>query len=118
EDRTDDDRTDRTDDADAESADREQPPFHEPSAQPTAFGASTVGGAVAASATANPENDRWDATDRDSDAPPGGSDDPSVAPGDGAVDRDADATADNTADNTGDTDREAVDVALDDRGGF
>jgi hypothetical protein len=30
-------------------------PFHEPDAAPTAFGASTVGGAVAASATANPE---------------------------------------------------------------
>ena len=46
-------------------------PFHEPGAQPTAFGASTVGGAVAASATANPQNDSWDVTDRDTAADSG-----------------------------------------------
>jgi hypothetical protein len=80
------------DDADAELADAEradgsaeQPPFHEPSAQPTAFGASTVGGAVAASAMANPQNDAWDVTDRDTDAASGVADDRSVAPGDGVV---------------------------------
>jgi hypothetical protein len=65
--------------------DIDAPPFHEPSPQPTAFGASTVGGAVAASAMANPENDRWNATDRDSAADTGVGDDANVAPGDGAV---------------------------------
>lgn len=44
--------------------DTDPPPFHEPGPQPTAFGASTVGGAVAASATANPVDDQWDRTDR------------------------------------------------------
>jgi hypothetical protein len=71
--------------ADAVADDTDPPPFHEPSPQPTAFGASTVGGAVAASATANPLNDRWDATDRDSAADSGVGDDASVAPGDGVV---------------------------------
>ena len=55
--------------------DTDPPPFHEPSPQPTAFGASTVGGAVAASAMANPQNDRRDATDRDSAADTGVGDD-------------------------------------------
>jgi hypothetical protein len=62
-----------------------QPPFHEPAPQPTAFGASTVGGAVAASAMANPQNDRWEATDRDSAADTGVGDDANVAAGDGVV---------------------------------
>jgi hypothetical protein len=78
------------DDADAELADRERadgtvdgatdgtvdgaadgtpdgdagaPPFHEPAPQPTAFGAATVGGAVAASALADPQDDRYDRGD-------------------------------------------------------
>src|SRR5690349_1767230 len=64
--------TDRRDDvagsgpnAEAERTDTDRPPFHDPNPQPTAFGASTVGGAVAASATANPANDRQETTDRD-----------------------------------------------------
>ena len=65
--------------------DSDPPPFHEPSPQPTAFGASTVGGAVAASAMANPQNDHRDATDRDSTADTGVGDDANVAPGDGVV---------------------------------
>jgi hypothetical protein len=72
-------------DAAAGRADSDPPPFHEPGPQPTAFGASTVGGAVAASATANPVNDRWDATDRVSAADSGVGDDATVAPGDGVV---------------------------------
>lgn len=36
---------------------KEPPPFHEPAATPTAFGATTVGGAVAASALANPQDE-------------------------------------------------------------
>jgi hypothetical protein len=74
------------DSADAELADTERsdgtderPPFHEPGPQPTAFGASTVGGAVAASALANPQNDRWDVTDRDTDAASGVADDRTVS---------------------------------------
>ena len=39
----------------------ERPSFHEPAPQDTAFGAATVGGAVAASARANPLDDRTDA---------------------------------------------------------
>jgi len=39
----------------------ERSPFHEPAPQDTAFGAATVGGAVAASARANPLDDRADA---------------------------------------------------------
>jgi hypothetical protein len=77
----------RADDTDETAA--EAPPFHEPSPQPTAFGASTVGGAVAASAMANPLNDTWQATDRDAAADSGVGDDRSVAPGDGAVAEDA-----------------------------
>jgi hypothetical protein len=45
----------------------EQRPFHEPPAQPTAFGAGTPGGAVAASALTNPLTD----ADRRTDDPPG-----------------------------------------------
>jgi hypothetical protein len=113
----------------------DRPPFHEPSAQPTAFGASTVGGAVAASATANPLNDTWHATDRDSAADSGVGDDRSVAPGDGVVndqddrprpddsavrrDRDDLARSDEstTATDTYGTHRaDAVDLPLDDHG--
>ncbi len=102
---------DIADTSDAELAEQERadgthegrPPFHEPAPQPTALGASTVGGAVAASAMAGPENDRWSATDRDSAADSGVGDDRTVAPGDGVV----------TGDRT-----DPVDVALDDQGGF
>ena len=69
-----------------------RPPFHEPSAQPTAFGASTVGGAVAASATANPLNDPWQATDRGAAADAGAGDNRGAAGDSGAGDyRDAPA---------------------------
>jgi hypothetical protein len=88
--------------ADADAAavrdDTDPPPFHEPGPQPTAFGASTVGGAVAASATANPVNDRWDATDRVSAADSGVGDDASVAPGDGVVSSSTTTYAGDTAD--------------------
>jgi hypothetical protein len=119
--------------ADTERADgtEEPPPFHEPSPQPTAFGASTVGGAVAASAMANPQNDRWDVTDRDTDAASGVADDRSVAPGDGAVTDEASPWATGpdggTAERTDRGDRPAgfgeergdhVDAALEDRGTF
>ncbi|MFI7598928.1 hypothetical protein [Actinoplanes sp. NPDC049681] len=93
--------------------------FHEPGPQPTAFGASTVGGAVAASATANPVNDRWDATDRDTDAASGVADDRSVAPGDGAVESPSPANTTTYAGNTAERPQDdPVDVALDDRGTF
>jgi len=116
-------------------------PFHEPGPQPTAFGAGTVGGAVAASATANPENDRWDARTPVTDAGSGVADDRSVAPGDGAVDDRVEAPGDGAVD--GDrpgpvaedrrpdetvsdetisdgtvSDENEVDVALEDRGTF
>jgi hypothetical protein len=119
--------------ADTERADgtHEQAPFHEPGPQPTAFGASTVGGAVAASATANPEHDRWDVTDRDTDAASGVADDRSVAPGDGVVTDEASPWATGpdgeAAQRTGNDDRsgefgedrgDAVDAALEDRGTF
>ncbi|MGW4945474.1 hypothetical protein ACWEOZ_28230 [Actinoplanes sp. NPDC004185] len=112
--------------------DTDPPPFHEPSPQPTAFGASTVGGAVAASAMANPTNDRWDATDRDSAADTGVGDDANVAPGDGVVSSAADThpghgtvtapdtvpatwTAEDTRDGRDRTDPDdVVDVPLDD----
>jgi len=106
------------------------PPFHEPGPQPTAFGAGTVGGAVAASATANPQNDQWDARTPVTDADSGVADDRSVAPGDGVVYDRVETPADDTADDTADRDKpgpvavdqrsdgDAVDVALDDRGTF
>ena len=69
------------------------PPMHEPAAQPTAFGASTVGGAVAASAMAGPHTDpdSGDRTtgDRRTAADSGVADDRTVAPGDGVLDDDA-----------------------------
>ncbi|MEV4639386.1 hypothetical protein AB0J80_18745 [Actinoplanes sp. NPDC049548] len=111
--------------------------FHEPSPQPTAFGAATVGGAVAASATANPINDRWDATDRTTDAASGVADDRSVAPGDGVADDRGAVYGDRVADDRGAaggvprdgvaddrgaagdrSSEDVVDVALDDRGTF
>ncbi|MEV4706480.1 hypothetical protein [Actinoplanes sp. NPDC049316] len=112
--------------------DREQPEFHEPGPQPTAFGASTVGGAVAASAVANPIDDRRDATDRVSDAGSGVGDDRSVAPGDGSVESPSEhntrtyASSTATGDTRPDTPQagpvagqdDVVDVALDDRGTF
>jgi len=42
---------------DAGRDDIDPPPFHEPAPQPTAFGASTAGGAASASATAGPADD-------------------------------------------------------------
>jgi hypothetical protein len=92
------------------------PPFHEPGPQPTAFGASTVGGAVAASAVANPANDTWQPTDRDSAANDGVGDDRSVAPGDGAVNDDTTQLPTAGSHRVGQDD--VVDVALDDRGSF
>jgi hypothetical protein len=80
------DRRDDAVDTTTNAHDGDTPPFHEPAAQPTAFGAATVGGAVAASAAAGPAQDRWDDTDRRADADSGVADDRSVAPGDGAVD--------------------------------
>jgi hypothetical protein len=135
---------DTGDEADAELAGRERadqtaedrpadaPPFHEPGPQPTAFGASTVGGAVAASAVANPRNDTWEATDRQSAADDGVGDDRSVVPGDGAS---RDDTGHDTGHATGHDDTvalptagshrvgpddavEVVDIPLDDRGTF
>jgi hypothetical protein len=44
--------------------DRDEPEFHEPAAQPTAFGAATVGGAAAAAAMAGPSRDATDERDR------------------------------------------------------
>ncbi|GIF15388.1 hypothetical protein [Actinoplanes teichomyceticus] len=58
---------------------------HDPAPQPTAFGAGTVGGAVAASAAAGPYDDADRDTHRATDAASGVADDRSVAPGDGAV---------------------------------
>ncbi|GLI00031.1 hypothetical protein [Phytohabitans aurantiacus] len=46
-------------------ADRDEPEFHEPAAQPTAFGAATVGGAAAAAAMAGPSRDATDERERD-----------------------------------------------------
>ena len=101
------DREDDPDYADAELTDQEageRPPFHEPGPQPTAFGAGTVGGAVAASATANPLNDDVsdlpDTTDRRTDAAHGVADDRMVQPGDGAV---SDSTTGSPGDRPGDS---------------
>ncbi|RZU53630.1 hypothetical protein EV385_5561 [Krasilnikovia cinnamomea] len=103
--------------------DREDDPdrtqFHEPGPQPTAFGASTVGGAVAASATANPIDDRRDATGRDSDAATGAADSRSVAPGEGAAEsRSESHTTTYPSGTAGSSHEDPVDVALDDRGTF
>ena len=96
--------------------------FHEPAPQPTAFGASTVGGAVAASAMANPQNDTWSATARDSAADSFVGDDRTVAPGDGVVHDRAGAAGDRVIDNdapvAGTRPADVVDVALDDQGNF
>ncbi|MEV8509371.1 hypothetical protein AB0368_31695 [Actinoplanes sp. NPDC051475] len=98
--------------------------FHEPGRQPTAFGASTVGGAVAASAVANPDNDRWDTNDPDTDGASGVADDRSVAPGDGAVESPSQSNTTTYAGTASQEERaedsveDPVDVALDDRGSF
>ncbi|WP_328466098.1 hypothetical protein OHA21_45340 [Actinoplanes sp. NBC_00393] len=80
----------------ADSTDR--PPAHEPAPQPTAFGASTVGGAVAASAAAGPYDDTSRATDRTTDAASGVADD-----------RTAPLNSDDTRDETRDRTSDAVD---------
>ncbi|RSM54077.1 hypothetical protein DMB66_37690 [Actinoplanes sp. ATCC 53533] len=100
--------TDRRDgvedsDADADRTETDAPPFHEPSQQPTAFGAPTVGGAAAVSATANPEDDRRDATDRDPAADSGVGDDASAAPGDRVVTSSTSTYAGSTASTAPDT---------------
>src|SRR6185436_7526370 len=59
---------------------------HDPAPQPTAFGAATPGGAVAASAAAGPYDDPDHDTHRSTDAASGVADDRSVAPGDGVLD--------------------------------
>ncbi|GID64489.1 hypothetical protein Acy02nite_23700 [Actinoplanes cyaneus] len=63
---------------------------HDPAPQPTAFGAATPGGAVAASAMAGPYDDVDHDTHRSTDAASGVADDRTVAPGDGVIDEDAD----------------------------
>jgi hypothetical protein len=73
---TDDDRTVRDDGLPGLDT-GERPPFHEPAAQPTAFGAGTPGGAVAASALANPMTHADPRLDRDIDRRTG--DDPAGA---------------------------------------
>ena len=111
--------------------DEQTPEFHEPGPQPTAFGASTVAGAVAASAVANPLNDRYEATDRISAADSGVGDDRMVAPGDGSVESPSDSNTHTYAGSTAtdDTrtgtpqagpvhDQDVVDVPLDDHGTF
>ncbi|MET7835942.1 hypothetical protein ABZS44_24315 [Micromonospora sediminicola] len=71
------DAADRTDDTDTTRDDDGRPEFHEPAPLPTAFGAATVGDAVAASALASgrPQDER-DARDEDT-----------AVPGDGAPGR-------------------------------
>ncbi|MEV6598317.1 hypothetical protein AB0M36_15770 [Actinoplanes sp. NPDC051346] len=79
----------------------------EPNPQPAAFGASTVGGGVAA----NPLNDRWKVTD----------DEHGVAPADDAVEspKETNTTTYTSAATKGrDGEKEVVDVPLDDRGTF
>jgi hypothetical protein len=63
---------------------------HDPAPQPTAFGAATPGGAVAASAMAGPYDDVDHDTHRSTDAASGVADDRTVAPGDGVIAEDAD----------------------------
>jgi hypothetical protein len=77
---------------------------------------------------ANPENDRWDVTDRNTDAASGVADDRSVAPGDGALTEASPWTAGQASEDArraglGDGVRESrtdemVDTALEDRGTF
>ncbi|GAB1639791.1 hypothetical protein [Krasilnikovia sp. MM14-A1259] len=101
--------------------DREDDPdrtqFPEPGPQPTTYAASTGGGAVAASATANPIDHRRDATDRDTDAAAGAADDRSVARGEGVVESPSESnTTTYPPDTTGSSDEDPTGVALDDRG--
>ncbi|OJF12064.1 hypothetical protein, partial [Couchioplanes caeruleus] len=104
-----DDEVDRATDA-VNDPDRTE--IREPDPAPTAFGASTVGGAVAASAATNPLVDRWRATDRNAD----------TGDRDGTVESPADAGtttyAGTTTEERDGTKSEEVDVALDDRGTF
>jgi len=104
--------------------DEQAPEFHEPGPQPTAFGASTVAGAVAASAVANPLNDQYQATDRISAADSGVGDDRIVAPGDGSVESPSESNtrtyAAGAAPQAGPVrdQEDVVDVPLDDDGTF
>ncbi|MBG0567642.1 hypothetical protein [Actinoplanes aureus] len=124
--------------APAEGADR--PPVHEPAPQPTAFGASTVGGAVAASAAAGPQEAGPRPTDRTTDAASGVADDQTVPIGDARHADDVDRTvplSSTTTDDKADHDKAdhdkadrdepghdkpadetPVDVALEDHGTF
>ncbi|MFC4107062.1 hypothetical protein ACFOX0_14140 [Micromonospora zhanjiangensis] len=70
------DRIDGAPIGDAEVDDRDGTEFHEPGPVPTAFGASTVGGAAAAAALANPDRERE----------PDPRDESTVRSGDGTVD--------------------------------
>lgn len=106
-----------------ESGDRQT--FHEPSPPPTAFGASTVGGAVAASAMANPLTDAQDDTDRRTDAASGVADDRTGGPRDGVVGDATDASRDpawppapDAARRGGPRHDDPVDAALQDGGTF
>ncbi|HEX8628704.1 MAG TPA: hypothetical protein VF755_11090 [Catenuloplanes sp.] len=98
----------RADDQQAEHRDDDFA-FHEPAPQPTAFGAGTVGGAVAASAMAGVDRDEARRGDGDGrpDTDPDGADDRPGAnhPGAGRTD-DADAASGDTAGGLADTGRE------------
>ena len=93
----------------SEGADR--PVTHEPAPQPTAFGASTVGGAVAASAAAGPYDTDGHSTDRVTDASSGIADDRTVVLDSRPGDR-ADGVIDDRIDDRVDR---RVDERLDDR---
>lgn len=97
----------------------ERPPVHEPAPQPTAFGASTVGGAVAASAAANPQEAGPRPTDRTTDAASGVADDRTVPLNEGEKTVPLNSTAPDT-DRPAETrkDEAAVDEALEDHGTF
>jgi hypothetical protein len=69
---------------------------HDPAPQPTAFGAATPGGAVAASAMAGPYDDPDHDTHRSTDAASGVADDRTVALGDGVIDDDRSRANDDT----------------------
>ncbi|MEU4694193.1 hypothetical protein [Actinoplanes sp. NPDC023714] len=96
----------------ADSADR--PVTHEPAPQPTAFGASTVGGAVAASAAAGPHDTDGHSTDRVSDAASGVADDRTVALDPRPGDR-TDALNDRIDDRIDDRVDNRIDDRVDDR---
>ncbi|MEV6299713.1 hypothetical protein AB0M02_09955 [Actinoplanes sp. NPDC051861] len=112
--------------------DTDRPVVAEPAPQPTAFGASTVGGAAAASAAADPDSRSTDShsTDRTTDAASGIADDRTEPLDDRSADRDLyeseslghpdDETGwDHTTSETRHgSDDHAVDLALDDKGTF